>query len=45
MEGLAIDTNIAIDILNNVESKIDKVFKYYPIYLPITVVGELFLLT
>lgn len=42
MEGLAIDTSIAIDILNGEESIIDKVFKYYPIYLPITVVGELF---
>lgn len=41
MEGLALDTNIAIDILNGKDTIIKKVFEYFPIYLPITVVGEL----
>jgi len=41
MKGLSIDTNIAINILNGEKSTISKVFQYYPIYLPIIVVGEL----
>ncbi len=40
-QGLALDTNIAINILNGNKKTIDICSKYYPIYLPITVCGEL----
>ena len=41
MKGLALDTNIAIDILNGKKDIAEICFKYFPIYLPITVCGEL----
>jgi len=41
MKGLAIDTNIAIDILNKKKEIAEICFTYFPIYLPITVCGEL----
>ncbi len=41
MNGLILDTNIAIDILNGKQDIIKKCFSYYPIYLPIVVCGEL----
>ena len=41
MRGLAIDTSVAVNILNADKSIISKVFQFYPIYLPIVVVGEL----
>jgi len=40
-KGLALDTNIAIDILNGKGEIANLCFKYYPIYLPIIVCGEL----
>jgi len=42
MKGLALDTNIAIDILNGKSEIAEICFKHFPIYLPITVCGELF---
>jgi len=41
IRGLAIDTNIAIDILNGKKEIAEICFKYFPIYLPIVVCGEL----
>lgn len=41
MTGVAIDTNIAIQFLNGKMPIVSKVFTFYPIFLPITVVGEL----
>ena len=39
--SIAIDTNIAIDILNGNKKVTEKCFEYESIYLPITVCGEL----
>jgi tRNA(fMet)-specific endonuclease VapC len=41
MKGIALDTNIVIDILNGKKEIAEICFKYYPMYLPITVCGEL----
>ncbi len=41
MKKLAIDTNIAIDILNGKQNTIEVLQKYDVYYLPITVCGEL----
>jgi tRNA(fMet)-specific endonuclease VapC len=41
MRGLALDTNVAIDILNGKKDIAEECFLYYPIYLPIIVCGEL----
>ena len=41
MEQVALDTNIAIDVLNQVQSIIEELRKYERIYLPVTVSGEL----
>lgn len=40
-KALALDTNIAIDILNGKKEIAEICFKYFPIYLPIVVCGEL----
>ena len=41
MSSIAIDTNIAIDILNGNKEILDRFEKYSSIYLPVTVCGEL----
>ncbi len=41
MKGLALDTNVAIDILNGKKEIAEICFQYFPLYLPITVCGEL----
>jgi len=41
MKGLALDTNIAIDILNGKKNVTEICCNYFPLYLPITVCGEL----
>lgn len=41
MRGIALDTNVAIEILNGDEKTIKSCLTHYPIYLPITVCGEL----
>ena len=41
MKGLALDTNIVIDILNGKKEIAEICFNYFPIYLPIVVCGEL----
>jgi tRNA(fMet)-specific endonuclease VapC len=40
-KGIAIDTNIAIDILNGNKEIALLCFSFYPIYLPVIVCGEL----
>jgi tRNA(fMet)-specific endonuclease VapC len=41
MKLIAIDTNIAVEILNNQKTTIDKISKYDVLCLPIIVCGEL----
>jgi len=41
MNPIALDTNIAIDLLNGKDDVIQKYEKYLSIYLPVTVCGEL----
>jgi len=41
MKRIALDTNIAVDILNGKEETLKKLSKYDIFYLPITVCGEL----
>lgn len=41
MERIALDTNIAIDILNGNEKTVETLSEFDLIYLPITVCGEL----
>ena len=41
MKRIALDTNIAVDILNGKDEIIEKLLKYDTFYLPITVCGEL----
>lgn len=41
MKVIALDTNIAIDVLNEVPEVIQKLQDYDQLYLPITVTGEL----
>jgi tRNA(fMet)-specific endonuclease VapC len=43
MNTIALDTNIAIDILNGKEETLNKFEKYSTLHLPVTVCGELLL--
>ncbi len=41
MKAVAIDTNVAIDVLNGEKPVIERLQKFDIIYLPVTVSGEL----
>ncbi len=41
MKSIALDTNVAIDVLNGQKDVVEEVRNYEMVYLPVTVAGEL----